>query len=129
MQVAAEVTGSKWGRSFQPPSYVNVAAAKITLPLAVQVIYELSLANDFHTGLYTVSSLQSLHTVKRKIRRINVLENIVVIKSVASSRAPPKKRSSSSLKSVQLTCRGEHSVLIHHRPQRHDGHLFSEAAD
>lgn len=87
MQVAAEVTGSKWGRSFQPPSYVNVAAAKITLPLAIQVIYELSLANDFHTGLYMVSSPQSLHTVKRKIHRINVLENIVVIKSVASLNA------------------------------------------
>lgn len=64
--------------------------AKITLPLAVQVIYELSLANDFHTGLYTVSSPLSLHTVKSKIHRINALENIVAIKSVASSRAQPK---------------------------------------
>lgn len=115
-------------KNFQPPSYVNVSTAKITLPLAIQVIYELSLANDFHTGLYTVSSPLSLHTVKRKIHRINVLENIVVIKSVASSRAPPKKRSSYSLTSAQLTCSGERSVSIHHRPQHDNGHLFSEAA-
>lgn len=73
------------GKNFHAPSNVNVSPAKITLALAIPVIYELSLANDFHTGLYTVSSLLSLHTVKQKIHRINVLENIVVIKSVASS--------------------------------------------
>ncbi len=77
-------------KNSQPPSYVNVSTAKITLALAIQVIYELSLANDFHTGPYTVSSALSLHTVKKKIHRINVPENIVVIKRVASSRAPPK---------------------------------------
>lgn len=49
--------GEKKSKNFQPPSCVNVSAAKITLALAIQVIYELSLANDFHTGLYTVSSL------------------------------------------------------------------------
>lgn len=82
----------RWKRKkpIQPPSYVNVSTAKITLALAIQVIYELSLANDFHTGLYTVSSPLSLHTVKKKIHRINVPENIAIIKSVSSSRMPPK---------------------------------------
>lgn len=78
------------GGGVQPPSYVNVATAKITLAPATQVIYELSLVNDFHTLLYMVPSLLSLRTVKMKIHRINALENIVVIKSLASSFAPPK---------------------------------------
>lgn len=84
---------------FQPPRYVNVSSAKITLPLVVQLIYELSLANDFQKGPCTVSCPH--HAVKRKIHRINVLENIVAIKSIA-----PQKRSSYSLKSAQLTCAG-----------------------
>lgn len=117
--------------NFQPPSYVNVSTAKITLALAIQVIYELSLANDFHTGLYTVSSPLSLHTVKTKIHRLNVPENIVVIKKkkksvralVRRQKCPP-----CSLKSAQLTCRREHGVLIHYRTQHDNGHLFSEAA-
>lgn len=83
-------------KKFQPPSCVNVSTAKITLALAIQVIYELSLANDFHTGQYTVSSRLSLHTVKKKIHRINVLENIVVIKSVA-----------------KLSCAAKNVPLIH----------------
>lgn len=115
------------GKHFQAPSYVNVSSAKITLALAIQVIYELSLANDFHTGLYNVSSLLSLHTVKNKIHRITVLENIVVIKSVVSSCASAKTFHH-SLKSAQLTCRREHGVLIYCHPQLDNGHLFSGTA-
>lgn len=39
-----------------------------------------------------------------------------------------QKRSPYSLKSAQLTCRREHGVLIHYRPEHDNGHLFSEAA-
>lgn len=74
-----DLSESVW-KNFQLPSYVNVSTARITLALAIQDIYECSLANDFHTGLCTESSLLSLHIVKWKIHRINVLENIVSIK-------------------------------------------------
>ena len=84
-----------------------------------------------HRPVYCILSLLSLHTVKKKekIHRINVPENIVVIKkSVASWRAPPKTARPYSLKSAQLTCRREHGVLIHYCPQHDNGHLFCEAA-
>lgn len=78
--------------------------------------------------LYPLSAFTS-YCKKEKIHRINVPENIVVIKkSVASSRAPPKNARPYSLKSAQLTCRREHGVLIHYRPRLHNGHLFCEAA-
>lgn len=63
-QATLEGLWSKWiceKENFQLPCYVNVASAKITLALAINVIYDLSLPNDFHTGPYTVSSLVSLH--------------------------------------------------------------------
>lgn len=94
--------------------------------------YDSSLVNDFPTVLYTVSSLPPFCSIEKKIHTIIVLENIVIIKTVVSSRTPPKTLpqklfpSFAQISTMNLQEKALFHFITAHRSN--SGHVFRGAA-